>query len=83
MRLTYDKESGALYFKVREGRYSETLPLAEPGFGASLDLDEDGYVLGAEFLSTREMTEFIERMGGALELPVWVEDPEHFRLLPV
>lgn len=80
--ITYDSESGALYLKVREGTYSETIELAEPGFGAGLDIDEDGYVLGVEFLSLEEMGEFIERLGGELALPERVEDPEHFHLLP-
>ena len=79
--ITYDSESGALYLKVREGVYSETVELAEPGFGAGLDIDEDGRVLGVEFLSLEEMGEFIERLGGTLELPERVEDPEHFHLL--
>jgi hypothetical protein len=47
-----------------------------------LDIDSAGYVVGAEFLSLEEMGEFIQRLGGTLNLPEWIEDPEHFRLLP-
>ena len=39
MRLEFDAESGALYIGVREGRAEQTLDLAEPGFGAPMDVD--------------------------------------------
>ncbi len=54
----------------------------EPGFGAYLDIDETGNVLGAEFLSLEEMGEFIARAGGELALPDRVEDPANFHILP-
>jgi hypothetical protein len=39
MRLEFDAESGALYIGAREGRVEQTLDLAEPGFGAPMDVD--------------------------------------------
>jgi uncharacterized protein YuzE len=46
MRLKYDLESGALYIHIREGEMEETLDLAEPGFGAHMDVDREGNVWG-------------------------------------
>jgi uncharacterized protein YuzE len=77
MRFRYDPESGALYVRIREGDIEETLDL---GPGAYLDIDRDGNVMGAEFLSLEEFTEIVEAYGGSLELPERVEDPEAFRL---
>ena len=76
MRFTHDPESGAMYFRIREGKIKETLDLAEPGFGAHLDIDRRGYVLGVEFLSFEEYAELLARAGGALELPERVVDAE-------
>jgi uncharacterized protein YuzE len=80
MRFEFDPESGALYVRVREGQIEETLDLAEPGFGAHLDIDREGNVIGVEFLSLQEFTELVARSGGTLELPERVEDPANFRL---
>ena len=75
MRFTHDPESGAMYFRIREGgKIEATLDLAEPGFGAYLDIDRRGYVLGVEFLSFEEYAELVARAGGALELPERVMD---------
>ncbi len=76
MRFTHDPESGAFYVQVREGKYYETLDLAEPGFGAHVDVDEQGYVLGAEFLSFEEFAEIVAQAGGKLDLPERVVDAE-------
>jgi len=51
------------------------LDLAEPGFGASMNVDGKGCVLGVEFLSLKEYTELITRFGSVLELPDEIEDP--------
>ena len=39
MRLEFDAESGALYIGVHEGRVEGISDLAEPGFGAPMDVD--------------------------------------------
>jgi uncharacterized protein YuzE len=82
MRFEFDPESGALYVRVREGQIEQTLDLAEPGFGAHLDIDREGNVMGVEFLSLQEFKELVARSGGTLELPERVEDPANFRLSP-
>jgi len=68
MTLEFDPESGALYIHVREGDVEGTLAVAEPGFGAHVDVDREGNVLGLEFLSFEEYAEPVTRFGGALEI---------------
>jgi uncharacterized protein YuzE len=77
MRLEFDPESGALYIHVREGDVEETLDLAEPGFGAHVDVDREGNVLGLEFLSFEEYAELVTRFG-VLEIPERVADSASF-----
>ena len=45
-RLEHDPESGAFYIRLRDGEYHETIPLEGPGFGAGVDVDAEGNVLG-------------------------------------
>jgi uncharacterized protein YuzE len=80
MRPDFDAESGALYIDVREGRVEQELDLAKPGFGASIDGDGEGNVLGVEFLSLKEYTELVSRFGGILELSDKIEDPADLSL---
>jgi RNA polymerase sigma factor (sigma-70 family) len=75
VRIKFDKESGAFYLTIREGEYSETLDLVDPGFGAYMDVDAEGNVLGVEFLSFEEFAEITEN---GLEIPDRVEDVEAF-----
>ena len=67
--MTTTGRGGAFYIKVRDGEYSETVPLGEIGGGAGVDIDSEGNVLGFEFLSFEEFVEVIERAGGNLEIP--------------
>ena len=73
-RFTHDPESGAIYVRLREGTYRETIPLGDPGLGAGVDVDDEGYVLGVEFLSFEEYAEVVAARGGRLELPERVEE---------
>ena len=68
-RFEHDPQSGAFYIRIREGEYRETIPLADPGFGAGVDVDAEGNVLGFEFLSFDEYAELVARSGGTLEIP--------------
>ena len=77
MKFRYDPQLGTLYIRLREGQIYETLKLAE---GAYLDIDVEGRVLGAEFLSLEEFAEFASRQGKVgTELPDRLEDPGSFR----
>jgi DNA-binding CsgD family transcriptional regulator/uncharacterized protein YuzE len=75
----HDPKSGAIYVRVKEGEIAETIPLADPGFGAAVDVDGEGNVLGFEFLSFEEYAEIVRRAGGRLQVPDRVgglaEDP--------
>jgi uncharacterized protein YuzE len=68
----HDPEAGAFYIRVRKGDYHETIPLGEPGFGAGVDVDAEGNVLGFEFLSFEEYVEAINH-AGVLEVPERLE----------
>ena len=78
--LTHDPESGALYIRLRDGEYEETLDFGNPGGGVNVDIDREGYVLGLEFLSLKEYAEVIAEHGGKLVLPKRIEDPASFDL---
>lgn len=76
MRMRYDTESGALYFRLREGDIEETAELETPG--AYIDLDSEGRVMGLEFLSVPEFLGFLVAMGGKVLIPErvgWADAP--------
>ena len=75
MRMSHDRESGALYFRLREGEVSETLELQAPG--AYMDVDQDGNVVGLEFLSLEEFLFYIDSAKGEVAPPDQVE-PEAY-----
>ena len=68
MRISHDKVSGALYIKLREGKYDHTEDFSEKA-DVYLDVDAEGDVLGLEALSFEDLAEAIEERGGKLELP--------------
>ena len=74
--MTTTGRAGAFYIRVREGEYSETVPLGEIGGGAGVDVDAEGNVLGFEFLSFEEFAEITDRETGGLEIPGRIEDVE-------
>ena len=73
MRISHDKESGALYIKIREGAYSHTEDFSERA-DVYIDIDAEGNVLGLEALSFEDLAQAIEERGGTLDVPeVWRE----------
>jgi uncharacterized protein YuzE len=78
-RFEHDPESDAIYVRLREGEYHETLPLTDLGVGASVDVDAEGNVLGVEFLSFGEFALVVSHHGGVLEVPERVKDAEALR----
>ncbi len=72
--LTHDPESDALYIRLRDGEYEETLDFGNPGGGVNVDVDREGYVLGLEFLSMKEYAEVIAEHGGELVVPERIVD---------
>lgn len=75
MKLRYDPESDALYVRVREGTIEETVQHAD---GVYLDIDAEGRVLGAEFLTLQELAGAVTAEGGKWELPERIEDPDAY-----
>lgn len=75
MRLGMDAATLATYMRLAEGEVAETIELDE---GIYLDLDSTGKVLGLEFLTPEELTEFLLNNPDGLEIPERVEDPEEF-----
>lgn len=68
MRIDYDRVSGALYMKLREGTYSHTEDFSERA-DVYLDVDAEGNVLGLEALSFEDLALAVEERGGKLEVP--------------
>ncbi len=75
MKLRYDPESGALYVRVKEGAIEETVQHAD---GVYLDIDAKGRVIGAEFLTLKELADTITAEGGGWELPERIENPDSY-----
>ncbi len=75
MKLRYDPESGALYVRVEEGTIGETVQHAD---GVYLDIDAEGRVLGAEFLTLEELAGAITAEGGRWDVPERIEDPDAY-----
>ncbi len=54
MKITYDPEGDALYIELRRGKPADSTDVEE---GVTVDLDEDGHVLGIEVLdASKRMT---------------------------
>ena len=68
MNITHDKESGALYIRLREGQYDHTEDFSRQA-DVYLDVDAEGNVLGLEALSFEDLAQAIGERGGKLDLP--------------
>lgn len=77
MKLRYDPESGALYVRVESGVIEETVQHAD---GVYLDIDAEGRLLGAEFLTLEELAKAVTAEGGRWELPERIEDPDAYEV---
>jgi len=76
MRFEFDPKSGAIYVRIRDGEIAETLEIGDPGFGAYLDVDQEGNVLGVEFLSLEKFAELTTRSRGKVEIPDTVRETD-------
>ena len=68
MRIDYDKVSGALYFRLREGMPDHAEDFSEKA-DVYVDVDVEGNVLGLEALSFDDLAQAVEERGGKLEVP--------------
>jgi uncharacterized protein YuzE len=51
MRIEYSKDIDALYIRLREAKIADSLDIEE---GVTMDLDENGHVVGLEILDATE-----------------------------
>lgn len=58
---------------------AESIELSE---GAYLDIAEDGYVIGIEFVTLSDFEEFLKEHPEGLDIPDRIEDPAAFHLHP-
>lgn len=71
MKIEYDKESGALYFRLREGKPDHAEDLSEKA-DVYAHVDSEGRVLAVEALSSEDLIQATEESGGSLYVPdVW------------
>jgi uncharacterized protein YuzE len=68
VKIEYDKESGALYFRLREGKPDHAEDLSEKA-NVYPHVDSEGNVLGLEALSLEDLTQALEEREGKLEVP--------------
>lgn len=66
MSIEFDKQANALYVRVRQGDVSQTVEFAEDVY---LDVDENGDVLGAEFVYADDFFSLLGRLEGRLDIP--------------
>jgi uncharacterized protein YuzE len=51
MKIEYSKDVDALYIRLREARISDSMDIEE---GVTVDLDENGHIVGIEILDASE-----------------------------
>ncbi len=68
MKIEYDKESGALYFRMHEGKPDHAEDLSEKA-DVYAHVDPEGNVLGLEALSLEDLIQALEEREGKLEVP--------------
>lgn len=74
MRFEYDKDAGAVYVYLQEIPDGAAVHTEELEPGVYLDADEEGRVLGVEFLDMDFFWKHMERNGGRLNVPDRLDD---------
>ena len=76
MKIEYDKASGALYLRLREGKLDHAEDLSEKA-DVYAHVDSEGRVLAVEALSSEDLIQATEEGGGSLYVPdVWYSPSE-------
>lgn len=70
MRIERDAQYDVLYIELKEGEAERTVDLDD---GVHMDLDDEGRVLGVEFLSLGAFERYLKRHNGQVEIPDRVE----------
>ncbi len=67
--VSFDKESGAMYFRLSKGKITKTISLGKDRF---IDVNESGKMIGVEVLlpktMPKEVNEVISRSSDVIEL---------------
>lgn len=74
MKISHDKESGALYIRLRDGKPDHAEDFSA-GADVYVDVDTEGNVLGLEALSFEDLAQAIEERGGTLDVPERIGSP--------
>jgi uncharacterized protein YuzE len=68
MKIEYSKDVDALYVKFREVKIADSMDIEE---GVTIDLDENGHIVGIEILDASEKLELSELVNISIEnLPI-------------
>ena len=70
LRIRYDADADAMYFRLRDGTVAETVEIEQMVY---VDLDADGRPLGVEFVVASEFLAFFARQAGEFALPARFE----------
>jgi uncharacterized protein YuzE len=70
LRIKYDPEAGAMYWKLRDGEVAETLEVEPLVY---IDIDHSGRPLGVEFVVADDLIPFLARHGGEFVIPAQME----------
>jgi uncharacterized protein YuzE len=64
MKIEYSKDVDALYVKFREVKIADSMDIEE---GVTIDLDENGHIVGIEILDASEKLELSELVNISIE----------------
>lgn len=64
MKIEYSKDVDALYIRLREAKIADSMDIEE---GVTVDLDENGYIVGIEILDANENLELSDLVNITIE----------------
>lgn len=64
MKIEYSKDVDALYIKLREAKISDSRDIEE---GVTVDLDENGHIVGLEILDASEKMDITDLVNISIE----------------
>lgn len=68
MKIEYSKDVDALYIRLREAKIADSMDIEE---GVTVDLDDDGHIVGIEVLDAGEKLELSDLVNISIEnLPI-------------
>ncbi|HEU5422873.1 MAG TPA: DUF2283 domain-containing protein [Nitrolancea sp.] len=66
MKIEFDKLVNILYLRLRPGTVERTIEFAQDVY---LDIDDEGHVLGAEFVNAGDFFAILNQHDGKLDIP--------------